>query len=184
MEIATFTLILCLSLILTIYNRRQAHALEYMARIEEDRIAREMRDRRECKAKELHVDPLRWLESQVNPLLARPLTLTGAGRVVQEMEALETATSDGCKLVVSTQPLATLRRYDRRVRRTTGRGAAARLTDFASMPILGSRWRVWNAARTMADSGEFFDLEAEACGKALGLDWDAPTRLWFYVLPR
>ena len=37
MEIATFILILCLVLILTVYNRRQAHALEYMARLEEYR---------------------------------------------------------------------------------------------------------------------------------------------------
>ena len=39
------------------------------------------------------------------------------------------------------------------------------------------------SSRTMADAGEFFDMEAEACGKALGLDWGTPTRLWFYVLP-
>ncbi|MGD0879628.1 MAG: hypothetical protein ABSA01_15970 [Anaerolineales bacterium] len=31
--------------------------------------------------------------------------------------------------------------------------------------------------------GEFFDLEAAACGRALSLDWGAPARLWFYILP-
>jgi len=62
MEIATFVLVLCLSLILTVYNRRQAHALESMARLEEDRAAREIKDRRERKAGELKVEPLRWLE--------------------------------------------------------------------------------------------------------------------------
>jgi hypothetical protein len=184
MEIATFVLILCLALILTIYNRRQAHALEYMARLEEDRAAREIRDRRERKAGELHVEPLRWLEKMVNPLLEAPLSLTDtAKRVVPDIGTIELRSSDGRRLLVSTQALPDLRRYDRQVRHTNGRGAAARLTEFAATPLLGRSWRVWNASRTMADAGEFFDLEAEAVGRSLGLDWGAPTRLWFYVLP-
>ena len=69
------------------------------------------------------------------------------------------------------------------VRRANGKGAAARLSEFATTPLLGNRWRVWKTPRTMADAGEFFDMEAAAVGKALGLDWGAPTRLWFYVLP-
>jgi hypothetical protein len=43
-------------------------------------------------------------------------------------------------------------------------------------------WRK-NTLHEMADSGDCFDLEAQACGKVLGLTWEAPTRLWFYVLP-
>ena len=184
MEIATFILILCLVLILTVYNRRQAHALEYMARLEEDRAAREIQDRRERKAGELHVEPLRWLEKMVNPLLDTPLALTDtAKRIVPDVGAAELRSSDGRRLLVSTQTLPDLRRYDRQVRRANGKGAAARLSEFAATPLLGKRWRVWNTPRTMADAGEFFDMEAEACGKALGLDWGAPTRLWFYVLP-
>jgi hypothetical protein len=184
MEIATFILILCLSLILTIYNRRQARALEYMARLEEDRAAREIKDRRERKAGELHVEPLHWLESMINPLLDFPLALTDAAkRVVAEVGTAELRASDGRRLLISTQALPALRRYDRRTRRTNGRGAAGRLTQFAATSLLRNRWRVWNASRTMADTSEFFDMEAEACGKGLGLDWGAPTRLWFYVLP-
>ena len=184
MEIATFVLILCLALILTVYNRRQARALEYMARLEEDRAAREIKDRRERKASELHVDPLSWLEKMVNPLLDSPLALTEtAKRVVADAGTAELRASDGRRLLVSTQALPALRRYDRRARRTNGRGAEGRLTQFAATSLLGNRWRVWNASRTMADTGEFFDMEAEACGKGLGLDWGAPTRLWFYVLP-
>jgi hypothetical protein len=184
MEIATFVLILCLVLILTIYNRRQAHALETMARLEEDRAAREIRDRRESKAGELRVEPLHWLEGLVNPLLDAPLSLTDtAKRVVPEVGTVELRTEDGRRLLVSTRTLSDLRRYDCQVRHSGGKGAAARLSEFAAIPLLGNRWRVWNAPRTMADAGEFFDLEAQACGKALGLDWGAPTRLWFYVLP-
>jgi hypothetical protein len=184
MEIATFILVLCLVLILTIYNRRQARALEYMARLEEDRAAREIKDRRERKASELHVDPLRWLEGMVNPLLDSPITLTDkAKRVVAEVGTAELRAADSRRLLVSTQALPALRRFDRRTRQASGKGAAGRLTQFAATPLLGNRWRVWNASRTMADAGEFFDMEAEACGKGLGLDWGAPTRLWFYVLP-
>jgi hypothetical protein len=184
MEIATFVLVLCLSLVLTVYNRRQAHALESMARLEEDRAAREIKDRRERKAGELQVEPLHWLEGLVNPLLDSPLSLNEpAKRVVAEVGTVELGTSDGRRLLVSTQALSELRRYDRRTRRTSGKGAEGRLTRFAATSLLGNRWRVWNASRTMADVGEFFDLEAQACGKSLGLDWGAPTRLWFYVLP-
>jgi hypothetical protein len=69
------------------------------------------------------------------------------------------------------------------VRHTNGKGAAARLSEFAATPLLGRSWRIWNTSRTMIDTSEFFDLEAQACGKSLGLNWGAPTRLWFYVLP-
>jgi len=184
MEIATFVLILCLVLILTIYNRRQAHALEYMARLEEDRAAREIRDRREHKAGQLLLEPLHWLEGLVNPLLDAPVNLTDTGkRVVPEVGTVELRAGDGRRLLVSTQTLPALRRYDNQLRHTNGKGAAARLSEFATTPLLGKRWRIWNTPRTMADAGEFFDMEAETCGKALGLDWGAPTRLWFYVLP-
>lgn len=184
MEIAVFVLILCLVVILTVYNRRQARALEYVARLEEDRAAREIRERRERKASNLQVDPLRWLEKTINPLLDSPLILTDtAKRVVPEAEAVELRADDGRRLLVSTQPLSALRRHDRRLRQAGGRGASGRLTRFASTSLLGRRWQVWNAARTMAEVGEFFDMEAGACGQDLGLDWGAPTRLWFYVLP-
>ena len=126
MEIATFVLVLCLSLVLTVYNRRQAHTLESMARLEEDRAAREIKDRRERKAGELQVEPLRWLEGLVNPLLVSPLSLTEpAKRVVVEVGTVELGTDDGRRLLVSTQGLSDLRRYDRRARRTSGKGAGA-----------------------------------------------------------
>ena len=120
----------------------------------------------------------------MNPLLDSPLTLTEpAKRVIAKVGTVELGASDGRRLLVSTQALPELRRYDRRVRKTSGKGAESRLTRFAATSLLGNRWRVWNASRTMADTGEFFDLEAQACGKSLGLDWGAPPRLWFYVLP-
>ena len=185
LEVSTLILVLCLALILTIYNRRQAHALEYMARLEEDRAAREIKDRRELKASQMKVEPLHWLENMVNPLLDAPLTLTGtANRVIPEIETVEIRANDGRRLVVSTRALSDLRRYDRSSRhRASGKGAANRLNQFAATPLLKNRWRVWNAARTMSDSGDCFDMEAEACGTGLGLNWGAPTRLWFYVLP-
>jgi len=185
LEIATFVLIVLLALILTLYNRRQARALEYMARLEEDRSAREIKDRRVAKASDLKVDPLRWLEGMVNPLLDAPIALTDtAKRVVPEVETIELRSADGRRLLVSSQELSTLRRFDRLTSKKNGHGASSRLSEFASTPLLGRNWRIWNAARTMADSeNEFFDMEAEACGKSLGINWGTPTRLWFYVLP-
>ena len=185
LEVATLILVLALALILTVYNRRQAYALEYMARLEEDRAAREIKDRRELKASQLSIDPLKWLESMVNPWLDAPLTLAGtASRVIPEIKTAELRSNDGRRLLVSTRVLADLRRYDRTIRsRGSGKGAANRLSQYAACLLLKNRWRVWSAARTMADSGDCFDLEAEACGKGLGLNWGAPVRLWFYILP-
>src|SRR5512140_46906 len=96
LEIVTLVLVLTLALILSIYNRRQARALEYMARLEEDRAAREIKDRRELKAAALNVEPLKWLERMVNPWLNAPLTLTGtASRVMPEIETAEIRSQDG-----------------------------------------------------------------------------------------
>jgi hypothetical protein len=185
LEATTFILVLALAVILTFYNRRQAHALEYMARLEEDRAAREIQDRRELKAAQLDIEPLQWLESMVNPLLDVPLKLAKtAGRVIPEIQAAELRTADSRRLLVSTRGLADLRRYDRSFpRRLSGKGSSNRLGQFATASLLKKRWHIWNAARTLADSGDCFDLEAEACGRGLGLNWGTPTRLWFYVLP-
>jgi hypothetical protein len=186
MEYAVLVLVMTLTLILTIYNRRQARALEYMARLEEDRTVREIRDRREKKAQEFRIDPSAWLEKQINALLDLPLVLKrtdGNARVYADVQAYEIRAEDGRRLVVSTQPLAILRRHDRRSGKARGKGAAARLTEFADAQILGGRLRIWCAARTMADdNAETFDIEAEAFGKAVGIDWGAPARLWFYVI--
>jgi hypothetical protein len=182
METAVFVLIVCLTIILSVYNRRQARALEYMARLEEDRAGREMRERRTAKANELSIEAQPWLQKIVNPLLERPLELNNVNRIFPEVMTLEIKSEDGRRLLVSPLDLADLRRHDRNARRSTSRGAAARLTDFASTPVLGGHWWVWHAARTMADAGEFFDLEAKAVGLAFGLDWGTPSRLWFYVV--
>ncbi len=183
LEVLILVLVIALALILTFYNRRQAHALEHMASLEEDRAAREIQDRRELKAAQMNVEPLKWLEAMVNPLLESPVILTGAAtRLVPEVAAADLRASDGRRLIVSTHSLADLRRYDRSIKQS-GKGAAGRLSQYATAALLKNRWWVWNAARTMADSGECFDLEAQSCGAKLGLNWGAPTRLWFYVLP-
>jgi hypothetical protein len=184
-EIVTFVLVFALALILTRYNRRQAHALEYVARLEEDRAAREIKELRELASTQMDIQPVQWLESMVNPLLKKPLALSDTGgRVIPEIETAEFPSEDGRRLLVSTRPFADLYWFDRSLRgRATGKGAN-RLSQFAAgTSLLKNRRRVWNVARTMFNSGICFDLEAEACGKALGLAWGAPTRLWFYVLP-
>ena len=133
LEIVTLVLVFALALILTIYNRRQARALEYMARLEEDRAAREIKDRRELKAAYLNILPIKWLESMVNPLLDAPLTLSDTGgRVVPEIETAELRSGDGRRLLVSTKPLAELRRFDRSLRGHAAGKGTNRLSQFAA----------------------------------------------------
>jgi hypothetical protein len=47
--VATLILVPALALILTIFNRRHARVLEHMARLEEDKEAREIQNWRELK---------------------------------------------------------------------------------------------------------------------------------------
>ncbi len=60
-------------------------------------------------------------------------------------------------------------------------GSGDRLAGFAGTVIFGGRMRIWSTVRTMAETGEFFDLEASQVGRVLGMPWGKPTRVWLYV---
>ena len=77
-------------------------------------------------------------------------------------------------------------RFDRRLR-TAGRkkSAAERVASFAARPLLGKSrwgWGVKTVERVMSQANEFFDIEAGAVAERIGVKWDKPSRLWFYVV--
>lgn len=176
-------LICTLTVILTIYNRRQADALRGMERLVEDFVAMQFRDRRQKAVGQLqNLDPLEWFSRQVSQGLEKPLEIADTPRVVREINAAEFLARDGRKVAVSSRPPAELKRYDARQRSTRGRGAAGRVDAFASRPLLGKKYLV--VERALDQNNEFFDVEAGAVGERLGLDWGNPIRLWFYVAER
>ncbi len=183
MEALTLVLVLLLTIILTVYNRRQAKALDGVYATIADLAAMQMRDRRE--ARQIDVEPLQWLESLANPHIEDALTLVGEGtRSHSQAQALEINAEDGRRLVVSTLNKKQLLNITRQQAKSRS-DAASRLAGVASYPLLGkSRYGLQVIEVSMANVSEWFDLEAEFVAKALSLDWGQPRRLWLYVLPR
>ena len=188
LELSTVILVFLLTVILTIYNRRQASALRGMERLAQDFVAMQIRDRRTQHIEGLagRIDPLEWLSRQVSVELDTPLTITEVLRVAQEIHAVELRASNGQRVIVSTLPKTDVMRFDRRLRANSRKKSAAeRVASFASRPLLGSsRWGlgVQTIERILSQLNEFFDVEANAVAERIGVKWDKPSRLWFYVL--
>jgi len=188
LELSTVFLVFLLTIILTVYNQRQASALRGMERLVQDFVAMQIRDRRTRHVEGLsdRIDPLDWLAQQVSSELDLPVTISEVMRVVRDIQAVELRASNGQRVIVSTLPKADVMRFDRRLR-AAGRkkSAAERVAAFAARPLLGrSRWG-WGVQvieRVMSQANEFFDVEADAVAGRLGVKWDKPSRLWFYVV--
>ena len=188
LELSTVFLVFLLTVILAVYNQRQASALRGVERLVQDFVAMQIRDRRTRHIEGLanRIDPLEWLASQASSELDTPVTISEVMRVVHDIQAVELRASSGQRVIVSTSPKADVMRFDRRLRSAgKKKSAAERVASFASRPLLGKSrwgWGVQTVERVMSQSNEFFDIEASAVAERLGLKWDKPSRLWFYVV--
>ena len=187
-EISVALLVFFLTIILAVYNQRQASALRGMERLVQDFVAMQIRDRRTRHIEGLaeRIDPLEWLAHQASSELDTPITISEVIRVVHEIQAVELRASDGLRVIVSTLPKSDVMRFDRRLRAAgIKKNAAERVASFAARPLLGKSrlgWGVQVIERIMSQANEFFDIEAEAVSERLGLKWEKPSRLWFYVV--
>jgi len=188
LELSTVFLVFLLTVILAVYNQRQASALRGVERLVQDFVAMQIRDRRTRHVEGLanHIDAMEWLERQVSLGLDTPLTVSEIVRVVHEVQAIELRASNGQRVIVSTLAKADVMRFDRRLRAAGRRKSAAeRVSSFVARPLLGrSRWGwgVQTVECVMSQANEFFDIEAGAVAERLGVKWDEPSRLWFYVV--
>lgn len=185
-DFTVFLLVLFLTIILTVYNHRQAAALNRVALLVQDFVAMQIRDRRRAHQQSLaeHIDPLTWLSHQVSAGLEKPLVISDVMRVVHEINAVELRADGGRRVIVSTASLPEIRRYDKRLLASrNGKSAAGRMEAFAARPLLG-RAKAVEVERVMDQQNEFFDLEAGAVGERLGVAWGNPLRLWFYVVAK
>jgi hypothetical protein len=129
------------------------------------------------------MDPLAWFSRQVSAELDEPITISEVLRVAHEIQTVELRALNGQRVIVSRLPKPDLLRFDRRLRASrNGKSASDRVTSFASRPLLGNGRGVVIIERVLSQVNEFFDLEASAVAERLGLKWDGPSRLWFYVL--
>ncbi len=106
-------------------------------------------------------------------------------RVIPDVQAVDLRTLDNHRLVVSTLPKSDLLRFDQKLLARSGKSASKRVSSFISQPLLGELrwgWGVMAKERSISQISELFDLEATIVGKRVGVNWDQPSRLWFYVV--
>lgn len=173
--VATLAAVLMLGAILTLYNSRQASALREMEQVLNDWYLMQVAEKREKERLAVRVDdPLTWLGQQVN------LTLTGVERQQEAAQAVSflTDNANATRLVVSPLSPDRLKRILKPLEARNGK--VANLVD----PLLGRNpGKVRVEERSILNAGEWFDLEAGQVGKALGVNWGEPKRLYFYHVP-
>ena len=179
-DILTLLAVITLALVLAYYNRRQASALRGVERMMKDFLAIQIRDRREKRKADLNVDATKWLTKLINARVEQLFELQDIIRTVPEVFAAEIRTASGKKIVVSAKPKSILHQYDKNIRaRGKKNSAAERISAIASAPLLGRKFKALEI--NMVEETEWFDLEAELVGQALGVDWGQPVRLWIYI---
>ncbi len=186
-EYIAVLLIVVLAVILSLQNMRMASAIRGIENVVQGYYTMQIRTRRTQQTKELGAsfDAFEWISAQTSAGLEQRLQVTEVSRLVPEVNAVDLRTADNRRLVVSTLPVSDLLRFDKRLRANGGKSAAGRLESFASRPLLNqSKWGrgVQVVERTLSENAEFFDLEAQAVGTRLGVNWGQPTKLWFYVV--
>ncbi len=182
-EILTFLLLGALTLILTLYQYRQAASLRAIENVVQDYYAMQFRAVRRNYAGVLDtLNSFEWISDHVSASMDKPLTITDVIRVIPEMQAVDLRASDNRRVVVSTRSWSELYSFDRRARHTK---KSDRLASFAARPLLNNSrfgWGVITVEGLTSNTDEFFDLEADVIGKKLGVQWNQPTRLFFYVV--
>ena len=172
-DVSVFFLVIALAFILSLYNRRQAVAIEEIRQLGEDMVAMQIRDRRAKREGYVtDLDPLTWLVGQVQVVAERRIEPVSV-RALLAVKAAEITLKDGGRVLVSPMSKAEILRYDQQQKKGKGR-----LDTFAAKPVLVGRYTA--VARTLLDN-EFLDIEAASVAQHLGLDWRNPSRLWVYV---
>ena len=187
MEYVAVILIAVLAVILSLQNKRMAKAIRGIESVVQDYYAMQIRARRtqQTHAIDASFNAYNWISEQASAGLEQRVQVTEVLRLAPEVNAVDLRTTDNQRLVVSTLPASDLLRFDKRLRANGGKSAAGRLESFASRPLLNqSKWGrgVQVVERTLSEQAEFFDLEAQAAGTRLGVNWGQPSKLWFYVV--
>ena len=186
-EYLAVLLIAVLALILSLQNRRMASAIRGIESVVQDYYTMQLRARRVRQSKEIDTtfNAFEWISTQTSAGLELRIQVTEVLRLIPEINAVDLRTTDNRRVVVSTLRMPDLLRFDKRLRVHGGKSPAGRVESFASRPLLNqSKWGqgVQVVERALSENAEFFDLEAQAVGARLGMNWGQPTKLWFYVV--
>jgi len=171
-SLVTLLAVLMLGLILWYYNSKQADALQRMAQTTEEMYMTQLKLRRdERKRQPFTMEAARWLEKQA----AAGLELVDVIGKSHNPMWINLRAAGGVRLVVSPLDEADLRKALKATERRSKLSSAYE-------PLLGdSRKKLSVTQRSLQDE-EWFDLDADAVGKQLGVEWGEVSRLWFYVV--
>jgi len=167
-----FLAVVALAFFLALYNYRQAREIRGLRQLVERAVVLQERVQRENKAREITFNSQEALEWLSRVLVGRPLT--EVGEVYPDLRAVEVRGPEGRALVTATPPDVLRRTF----RAAKGKGVARRLADFTRNPFL-KPFQVHEAGQ--GEGLEWFDIEASAVGRALGVEWGKPARLWALV---
>jgi hypothetical protein len=172
----TFLGLVCLAILITLYNGRMTAAIRSIQRVAEDWYIQLVKDRRQKARRELKVaEPKAWLSDQ----LGMGMQITDLSSSLQKPFLLNFHSDDHSRVVVSPLPPEELRR----ALRSMQQGRHNRIGEFME-PVLGrSPWRNRVIERSVLNGGEWFDVEAGMVGRSFELDWGEPERLWFHIVP-
>jgi len=161
------------------FQSRQANALRSMLKVEEQRLAHLIKSRRDQLAKDVKVDNcLGWLAELLSAEVGRDIDLDQVAVSLKAPFALDLLASGGKHVVVSPMNARQLKKaLGRVVKRETGAGFSEHQAVLAS--IRGAK--AYRFALVDSQTSLIFDLEAQAVGRGLGIDWGQPEELWFML---
>ncbi len=171
-SLVTLLAVLMLGLILWYYNSKQADALQGMAKTTEEMYMTQLKLRRDERKKQpFTMDAARWLEQQAGA------GLTLVDMISQSMNPkwINLRAAGGIRLVVSPLDEGDLRKA---IKETEKRSKV----NSAFEPLLGDSKKNLSVTQRSLQDEEWFDLDANAVGKQLGVEWGEVSRLWFYTI--
>jgi hypothetical protein len=169
---ASFVAIVAIGLMMYFYLRRQAVALNNMARALEDTHMIAVKNRRdEHKQNPFTMNPNEWIAKQVDTEAKVVETIS----VSQKPMWANLRCDDGKRIVVSPLALAELKAAIN-VQRTNSK--LNQITE----PLLGTNRKTLVTIERSLRDDEWFDMEAEKIGKDLGVNWGETARLNFYII--
>jgi hypothetical protein len=174
MDISYVTLvaIVAIGIIMYVYQRRQANALNGMARSLEDTHMIAVKNRREeHKQKSFEMSPNEWIAKQVDTEAKVVETIS----ISQKPMWANLRCDDGKRIVVSPLTFAELKAA------INAQRTNSKLNQITE-PLLGTNRKTLVTIERSLRDDEWFDMEAEKIGKDLGVDWGETARLNFYII--
>lgn len=171
-SLVTLLAVLMLGLILWYYNSKQADALQGMAKTTEEMYMTQLKLRRDERKKQpFTMEAARWLEQQAGSGIALVDVISQS----QNPMWINIRAAGGLRLVVSPLDEADLRKA---LKETEKRSKV----NTAFEPLLGDSKKNLSVTQRSLQDEEWFDLDADAVGKQLNMNWGEVSRLWFYVV--